>query len=278
MKNTLIAAVTLAATALTSAIPNVTDARLIREDGPGGYDYAIMKSVVVPREDAAGPIGDVSNEFASFYTEIEDREDFMEARFDGKRKAILHTDEDRLMIAVTGINLSKDYRETLEKIFVDIEEGDFDKYNQGFTFAAIEKEKDGEEVTSLVLALLGTPGAGGTVAAADADRIRVRVNSRFDIALPPATDVRVGVGMDRTGAGVTTFTAYAELPFDDALQAIADSYREAGHEPVITKSGPLTSVSVTGEGFRSNFNLTAAEVDSGEPPITIVQGTTSSSD
>lgn len=267
MKQTLLA-LTLATTAiLSTSTANIAVARDIIEDSAGGYDFAIMSPIKIEKDDLPAILGRVTNQFSELLTKIEDLSTFEAMRFDGERKAIFYQGDDRTMMVLIGYPVPERARTEFKTLFPDIEEGDFDAFNQGLSFSARTRERNGEEQTSLALALLGNPDARAPVAVSSADRIRVRINDDLEMALPPDLSMLSSTALDRTGKGFSSFTASVEYSEEDVIKYAVDAFREAGIEPVVNKKGDTTGVGISGDTFNANLLI------QGDGDEAIIQGT-----
>jgi len=276
MKKNLLAATLFGIITLTIGATPGADARSLREDAAGGYDFVIMKPIKVPTEDFPGVLRIVTNEYAGLIQEIPELKTFEDVRFDGKRKHISHQGDDRTMVVVIGGFIPDYMRKDLTELFPDIEATDFDRYNQGFSFTGVQRERDNGEITTVSFALLGNPDADAPVEAASADRQRVYIREGLEVALPPNVEFVTSLGMDRQDAGVTTFSGMVEISKDDAVKMIVDSFREGGVEPQVNEQGDSTTVSDIGNGHSANFMIRHIETEEGEPSRALVQALISS--
>lgn len=252
------------------------EARSVREDAAGGYDFVVMKSIKVPTHDFPGVLRIVTNEFAGLLSEVPDLKTFETIRFDGTKKQIIHQGEDRTLVVVMGWPLPEYMRQDLTELFPDIEQGDFDRYNQGFSFSGVERERDNGEVTTVSFALLGNPDADTPVEAATDDRQRVYIRQGLELALPPGISFLTTQGLDRQGPGTTIFTGTVEMDKDEALQMLVESFRAGGVEPQINAQPDVTTISSSGSDYRANFMLRPIETLEDEPTQLMVQALISS--
>jgi len=279
MKNLILSLILVGTTGLSASVfATQSAARTITENAQGGYDFLSPVPIQVATNDFPAIRTLFENEFSGFFQVFEDRDTFFAARFSRNREALYFADDDTLIMTVTGFVLTQRFRDQILDVFPDMIASDFDEFNQGFSFSALDRTARGDDYFVVGLSLLRRHGAAEAAPenTTGEARIQMRITKDIFIELPPGVDMLTSQGLENTGPGAVAFTGSVPYTLEETTAFIVSSFQEQGMEPFVMNDGNSVSINMSGEGHYSMFSLSA--VDDEDLAMTIIGGSGGSSE